>query len=167
MGNSYHTTLGSDPEWSKSLPAGNYRMLIINWRQNEAPKLDYIVQVYQDTTQKISINGAHGTKFSSDTKFNKHEDTRKRDSPDPKEQEDPPPPRNGCSTGPMADIATYVKKKNVLVEAGIEGKWQSFHKGSETFACGMRQKVQPTGSGDNTGVNQIQFKWCKFCDWNQ
>jgi len=31
----------------------------------------------------------------------------------------------------------------------------------------MRQKVQADqGSEDDTGVNQIQFKYCKYCDWN-
>lgn len=79
----YHYSTGSNPEWTKVLPAGTYTLTLVNWKMNERPNYEYSLQVYADKN-KVTVNGAHGEKFSS-THFDNRTKKERPDSPTHKE----------------------------------------------------------------------------------
>lgn len=61
----FHDTVG-DPFWTKEMDAGDYTLIVANWKLSEVPKIDYVVHVSQESKDKhITIDGKSGKKASS------------------------------------------------------------------------------------------------------
>jgi len=85
------------------------------------------MQVYQDTTEKITIDGQAGIEFKTEGENKKDPPEDDSEGPTPQNPDKKEPPSNSCNKGRQSSITTYVKKKNVLVSEGMKGTWQEFH----------------------------------------